>query len=204
MAMYPGLVFETGENTDAFDHHFDTAHAMMRSRATQLGADGIIGVHDSVSPLLDQGVSQFKMMGTAVRRIEAGPSAVTPWSTYLDAQSLVKLLEAGRMPMEIMSSYVNLVAVHTPISDWLRRGRSVASSEITEFQRFRELGFDIVRQRIHASLAGDELHGVTLEQSDREASRLVASSETWIRGTKVRRFATDSSAPLAQFTLDLA
>ena len=204
IATYPGLVFETGENTASFAHHFDTAHSMMRARALQLGADGIIGVQDSLAPLQDQGASQFKMIGTAVRRIEDQKSTEIPWTTYLDGQALMKLLEAGRMPMEITSSYLNLVAVHTPITEWLRTGQSVASKEITEFQRFRELGYELIRQRIHTSLVGDELHGVTLAQSEHEASRLVASSETWIRGTKVRRFLKDSSAPPPRFTLDLA
>ena len=204
IATYPGLVFETGENTASFAHHFDTAHSMMRARALQLGADGIIGVQDSLAPLQDQGASQFKMIGTAVRRIEDQKSTEIPWTTYLDGQALMKLLEAGRMPMEITSSYLYLVAVHTPITEWLRTGQSVASKEITEFQRFRELGYELIRQRIHTSLVGDELHGVTLAQSEHEASRLVASSETWIRGTKVRRFLKDSSAPPPRFTLDLA
>jgi len=200
----PGLVFETGENTEAFAKHFDEAHSMMRARATSLGADGVIGVHDSVSPLQRLGVSQFKLVGTAVRRVEGAPVPTKPWTTYLGGQSLVKLLEAGLMPMEIRSSYVNLVAIHTPVSRWLGKGQSVASSEINEFQRFRELGYELVRGRVQGSVGGDELHGVTLEQSHREAGTLVASSETWIRGTMVRRFSGGSNVGTPRLTLDLA
>jgi hypothetical protein len=200
----PGLVFETGENTDSFAHHFEAAHSTMRTNAAMLGADGVIGVRDSVLPVQNLGASEFKMIGTAVRRIEGSHNAAQPWTTYLAGQSLVKLLEAGLMPMEIRSSYVNLVAVHTPITRWLGRGQSVASSEITEYQRFRELGYELVRERIKDSVRGDELHGVTLEQSYREVGAPVASSETWIRGTKVRRFSAGSEVVAPRLTLDIA
>jgi len=204
VAWIPGLVFETGENTDSFTGHFDAAHSTMKTNAVTLGADGVIGVRDSVLPLQRLGASEFKMVGTAVRRVEGVHTTRQPWTTYLVGQSLVKLLEAGLMPMEIRSSYVNLVAVHTPISRWLGRGQSVASSEITEYERFRELGYELVRQRIEDSVGGDELHGVSLEQSHREAGALVASSETWIRGTMVRRFSAGSDVIAPRLTLDIS
>jgi hypothetical protein len=204
LAWIPGLVFETGENTDSFDRHFEAAHSIMKTNAAVLGADGVIGVRDSVLPVQKLGACEFKMIGTAVRRVEGAASSTQPWTTYLVGQSLVKLLEAGLMPMEIRSSYVNLVAVHTPITRWLGRGQSVASSEITEYQRFRELGYELVRERIKDSVGGDELHGVSLEQSYRGAGAPVASSETWIRGTVVRRFSAGSEVIAPRLTLDLA
>jgi hypothetical protein len=203
VAWIPGLVFETGENTDSFAHHFGAAHSMMRTNAALLGADGVIGVHDSVLPVQRLGASEFKMIGTAVRRVEGAHTSSQPWTTYLVGQSFVKLLEAGLMPVEIRSSYVNLVAVHTPITRWLGRGQSVASSEITEYQRFRELGYELVRERIKDSIEGDELHGVSVEQSYREAGAPVASIETWIRGTKVRRFSAGSETVAPRLTLDI-
>ena len=203
ISWYPGLVFESGENTDDFARHFNAAHDQLRAGAVALGADGVIGIVDSVSPLLTMGASEFRMMGTAVRRTEAAGNG-SPFTTYLSAQSLIKLLETGRMPLEITSQYVNLVAVHTPISDWLRKGQSVSSKEITEFQRFRELGYELVRRRIQQVCAGDELHGVTLEHSHHDAGRLVATSETRIRGTRVRRFDEQARSLLPMAALDLA
>jgi hypothetical protein len=89
----------------AWSAGYGAAYARMLDEATALGAHGVIGVVDRVTPVADSQTSEFHFLGTAVT-VEDGPppAAGVPWTTYLAGQRLTKSIEAGFMPVAVVAS----------------------------------------------------------------------------------------------------
>ncbi len=70
--------------------------------ARGLGADGVVGVRLTIQHWdWAQGMSEFTVLGTAVRRID-GPPPGEPFTSTLSGQDLARLMSAGHFPLRLV------------------------------------------------------------------------------------------------------
>jgi len=199
----PGLVFELGEVSTAFDDAYERSHQRLREEAHALGAHGVIGIVDSVKKLTGSSITEFHLTGTAVR-VEGVPlSSDLPWTTFLGAQHLVKLLEIGLMPVEVITSFASVLLVMSAYGKWFKSGQAIHSMELPELRRLAELTLAAARERAYSKIGSDSLHGVRVEDSVRDSADMVVVRDCLIRGTRVRRFATRPPQPVPTVLMDL-
>lgn len=203
MDLEPGLVFETGENTATVMGMFNRARTQLLQRASALGAEGIVGVVDEVRRLSTLSSFEIRMIGTAVRRVGTTAPLTDPWSTYVPAQQLSRIISSGRMPVSIEWSYLNLVSVHTPRTEYLEGTQSISPQALVEHERFRELGFSLTRDRLAARVQGDELHGMELDVRHFEPNRSIETLEVFARVNRVRRFSRNAAAAVPSLYVDM-
>jgi hypothetical protein len=94
-------------NEQSWMNGYSAAYNRMLNEAREAGAHGIIGVTHSFRTLIDSNIMEFHLTGTAVR-IGNLPKPATPFSTFLAGQKLVKLIEAGYMPVSIVASVAEI------------------------------------------------------------------------------------------------
>ena len=159
----------------AWSAGYGAAYARMLDEATALGAHGVIGVVDRVTPVADSQTSEFHFLGTAVT-VEDGPPPAggVPWTTYLAGQRLTKSIEAGFMPVAVVASMASV--------------------------RVRQLARKHVRQK----LVGDALHGVQIDVEKRELAQGDEVIDCTIRGNRVRRFKDFDVVPSPRPTVRLS
>ena len=90
-------------NESAWLQGYSSAYNRMMQEAQEAGAHGVIGVAANVRRMVDYGVHEFNLTGTAVR-VKGVESVPAPFSTYLAGQRLVKLIDAGYMPVQVVAT----------------------------------------------------------------------------------------------------
>jgi phosphopantetheine adenylyltransferase len=199
----PGLVFELGEVSGTFDAAYERSHQRLREEAHALGAHGVIGVVDSIKKLTGSSITEFHLTGTAVRIDGMRVPDELPWTTYLDAQQLAKLLEVGLMPVEIVTSFSSLLLVMSAYGKWIKSGQAYRSMELPELRKLAELSLAEGKKRAYAKIGADSLHGVTVDDSVRDSADMITVRDCLIRGTRVRRFAERDPQPVPSSILGL-
>jgi len=200
----PGLVFELSEVSGTFDAAYERSHQRLREEAHALGAHGIIGVVDTVKRFPGSSNTEFHLTGTAVRVEGLSLPDDLPWTTYLDAQHLAKLLEVGLMPVEIVTSFSSLLLVMSAYGKWIKSGQAYRSTELPELRKLAEMSLAAAKERAYSKIGSDSLHGVTVDDSVRDSADMVMVRDCLIRGTRVRRFAERDPQPVPISILDLS
>jgi len=189
-----GYNFEQVWVEQAWRQGYGLAFGRMLEEAVGLGAHGVIGLVDDMTPLAGTGAEEFSIRGTAVVVPGAKPPP-RPFTTFLAGQRLVKLLEAGFMP-------VSVVAVSSAVQMWgycmtaYQMVGSAASwsggvagvTSIDQVDRAQRAVRELAREHARAELGGDTLHGVSLQVSEREIGEADLSLQCVLKGTRVRRF----------------
>jgi uncharacterized protein YbjQ (UPF0145 family) len=171
---------------------FNAAYQRMVAEAGEAGAHGVVGVVDTTSHLVDSAIREFHLMGTAVVAEDA-PRPPHIWSTYLAGQRLVKLVEAGFVPVSVVAAISSVRVWEVCETEILMRGgydnwgvvtpggpiRQVADAHMQARRRARD--------SIKASLGGNVLHGVDLEAHEHELGEGDREVTCIIRGNAVRR-----------------
>jgi len=149
--------------------------------AQGLKADGVVGVRLNVSHWdWAQGMSEFTVLGTAVRRLGAPPSA-EPFTSTLSGQDLAKLLSAGYFPVRLVMG----ASAQQAVSIFGRAWGGYATwtnSEVAPFSRAMHQAQTFARQRIG------------LEAGEAGASGVVGVTFS----SKVIEYATGSEAVLGR------
>ncbi|MBW4078144.1 MAG: hypothetical protein HIU84_06485 [Acidobacteria bacterium] len=173
---------------------FSSAYTRMLSEATTLHAHGIVGVFDNVTPLVQDGIVEFRMFGTAVR-LKDHQSTSPPWSTYLAGQRLAKSFEAGFAPVSIVAAVSSVRVSASCVTQYavegtgsLLYGQGNDSFEIEQLVSARAAARGLVRQSVKSQLHADQLHGVELLMREHDFGHGDFEIQPVLRGNRVRRF----------------
>ena len=190
---------------------FSSAYDRMIEEATSLGAHGIVGVLDTTAPLGDLGVLEFRVQGTAVRVTDGpAPADGRPWTTYLAGQRLAKLVEAGFAPVSIAAALASVRVWAYCMTGYLTEGNNSswgyqsAGAEIEQTAKAHMAVRRLVREHVRSQLAGDSLHGASMQTSTRELGEGDAELQCILRGNRVRRFKPFDPIPVPQPTVRLS
>jgi uncharacterized protein YbjQ (UPF0145 family) len=189
---------------------FTSAYSRMIEEVQMLGAHGVVGVIDSENPLSEAGVIEFHLRGTAVRVLDAPPPTDVPWSTYLAGQRLVKIFEAGYVPVSIVVSVASIRVWASCITEYLMEGTGgiwSSSGDVVEVDQIvsaQGKARDIARSQARAQLHGDALHGASLGVVTREFAKGDLEIQSGLSGNRVRRFKNFDSLALPQPTVRLS
>jgi uncharacterized protein YbjQ (UPF0145 family) len=175
------------------------ARGRMVEEAEAAGAHGVIGVADDMQYLAGTGAAEFRMTGTAVA-VPGAPTPPTPFTTFLSGQRLVKLVEAGFVPVSVAAamSSVQMIAycithyqlAGTAAGNWsgAMSGGVAGVHSIVQVGKAQRAARHLAREQLRSQLGRDVLHGATLEQFEREVGEGDLTVQCLIRGTRVRRF----------------
>lgn len=195
--------------TKAWADGFNKAYRRMIEEATEAGAHGVVGIHDSNRALITGDVREFHLLGTAVV-IEGAPKPKKIWTTYLAGQRLAKLIEAGFMPVTILASMTSVWVSATCEVELLRRGRSDFSGVVTPGDEITQVADAHMAARLKArdhlrgAIGNDALHGASIEVTEREHSEGDMEVACTLRGTRVRAVADTPPLPPATPTVRLS
>ncbi len=194
----------------AWAQGFGTAYARLVDEARDAGAHGVVGVVDSVRHLAEQSVTEFHLTGTAVVAEDLdGPPGGPPFTTYLAGQRLVKLVEAGMVPVSIVASMASVRVWASCVTELLTRGQSsvwgqYVGGEIEQLARAHMAARDLAREHVRRLLATDQLFGAQMGTSHREVGEGDEVVECTLKGTRVRRFQEFEPLPAPVPTVTLA
>ncbi len=173
---------------------FSSAYKRMLDEATRMGAHGVIGVVDNVTPLAQEGIVEFRILGTAVR-VSGHSSNAAPWTTYLAGQRLAKSFEAGFAPLNIVTAISSVRVWASCITQYVMEGtgamlygQSNDSIEIEQIVSARAAARELLRQSVKAQLHGDQLHSVELVLREHEFGHGDLEIQPVLRGNRVRRY----------------
>ncbi len=199
-----GANYELSSSEAAWRQGFNSAYTRMIEEAKEAGAHGIIGVSPIKPRRMDNDAYEFHLYGTAVK-VEGAQSQGPPFSTFLSGQRLVKLIQAGFMPVQVLST-ISMVAIYAScITEGMETGWGGAArmglggysqygqgtgtmGEVVQVVDAHELAYRSANSDIQGGLAGDVLHGASVKIWDNhmsECDRVVYCS---VQGTRVRRF----------------
>lgn len=192
-----GENFEQTWVTQAWQQGFNTAYHRMVEEAAEAGADGIVGVVDKTTALIDAGVREFHLLGTAVAVDSSdsparGRSGRGIWTTYLAGQRLAKLLEAGFMPVSIAGAMSSIRVWEVCTTEILMRGGYDNWGLVTPGGEIRQVSDAHMEARrrardyIRSSLQGGVLHGAEMAVSEHELGEGDREITCVIRGNAVR------------------
>ena len=185
---------------EAWTQGFSSAYARMVEEAEATGAHGVIGVVDRARPLGDLGATEFHITGTAVTLAGADTRPGPLWTTSLAGQRLVKLVEAGYMPVAFVAVMASVRVWASCVTQYLMQGSTAMwgmASPAEEVQQLSEAHTAVrrlVRDRVRHQLGGDALHGASLVLTGREGGEGDEVVEAILRGNRIRRF--DDYAPI--------
>ena len=189
---------------------FTSAYTRMVAEATSLGAHGIVGVFDNVTPLLQDGIVEFAIRGTAVR-LNGNTSSTVPWTTYLAGQRLAKSIEAGYAPVSIVAAVSSVRVWASCLTEYFMEGaglmmygQSNDSVELEQIVSARTAARELVRQYARTQLQGDQLHGVELIIREHEYGHGDLEIQPVLRGNRVRRFKDFTALPVPRLTVSLS
>jgi Putative heavy-metal-binding len=171
---------------------YDTALRRMREEAAEAGAHGIIGVVDTSSHLIDGGIREFHMLGTAVV-VEGTDPPAEIWTSYLAGQRLAKLVEAGFFPVSVVATMASVRVWSVCATEILLRGGYDMTGTVTPTDEIVQMADAemqvrrVARDRIKRGLSHDALHGATLDVGWSEISEGDFERHCTLRGTRVRR-----------------
>ena len=200
-----GANYEIVPSEAAWSAGFGRAYARMLDEARDAGAHGVIGVTNQLRPMFGGTVHEFHLTGTAVRIAGVGTPA-TPFTTYLSGQRLVKLIEAGFMPVSIVSTLVSVGVYASCVTVWASEGQgySYQPGEITQVSAAVQSAVDLANARVAATLEGDILHGASMECGVREGGGGDRVIECTLHGNRVRRFRPFDPMDLPRPTVSLS
>jgi hypothetical protein len=194
----------------AWSAGYDAAYARMLDEATALGAHGVIGVVDRVTPVADSQTSEFHFLGTAVT-VEDGPPPAggVPWTTYLAGQRLTKSIEAGFMPVAVVASMASVRVWAYCITEYQMEGgrgwgNTNQAGEVEQVIRAHMAVRQLARKHVRQKLVGDALHGVQIDVEKRELAQGDEVIDCTIRGNRVRRFKDFDAVPSPRPTVRLS
>ncbi|HLI25082.1 MAG TPA: heavy metal-binding domain-containing protein [Acidimicrobiales bacterium] len=187
-----GENFEQPWLSSVWQDGYNAAYQRMVAEASEAGAHGVVGVVDTTSQLVDAGIREFHLLGTAVVA-EGVPPPPHVWSTYLAGQRLTKLVEAGFVPVSVVAAISSIRVWEVCETEILMRGGydtwgvvqpggavpQVADAHMEARRRARD--------QIKRSLGGNVLHGVTVEAAEHELGEGDREVTCVIRGNSVRR-----------------
>jgi hypothetical protein len=171
----------------------------MVEEAKAVGAHGIIGVADEMRPFVGMGAAEFAIRGTAVV-VPGAPTPPQPFTTFLSGQRLVKLIEAGFVPVSVAAAMSSVQMIGYCITHYQLAGTSAGnwsgamSGGVTGVHSIVQVGKAqraarlVAREQLRRQLGHDVLHGATFEQSEQEVGEGDLTIQCLIRGTRVRRF----------------
>jgi hypothetical protein len=193
----------------AWSAGYGAAYARMLEEATALGAHGVIGVVDRVTPVADSQTSEFHFLGTAVT-VEDGPPPAggVPWSTYLAGQRLTKSIEAGFMPVAVVASMASVRVWAYCITEYQMEGgrgwgNPNQANEVEQVTKAHMAVRQLARKHVRQKLVGDALHGVQIDVEKRELAQGDEVIDCTIRGNRVRRFKDFDLVPAPRPTVRL-
>ena len=194
----------------AWSAGYGAAYARMLDEATALGAHGVIGVVDRVTPVADSQTSEFHFLGTAVT-VEEGPPPAggVPWTTYLAGQRLIKSIEAGFMPVAVVASMASVRVWAYCITEYQMEGgrgwgNTNQTGEVEQVIRAHMAVRQLARKHVRQKLVGDALHGVQIDVEKRELAQGDEVIDCTIRGNRVRRFKDFDVVPSPRPTVRLS
>jgi hypothetical protein len=194
----------------AWSAGYGAAYARMLDEATALGAHGVIGVVDRVTPVADSQTSEFHFLGTAVT-VEEGPPPAggVPWTTYLAGQRLTKSIEAGFMPVAVVASMASVRVWAYCITEYQMEGgrgwgNPNQAAEVEQVTRAHMAVRQLARKHVRQKLVGDALHGVQIDVEKRELAQGDEVIDCTIRGNRVRRFKDFDVVPSPRPTVRLS
>jgi hypothetical protein len=194
----------------AWSAGYGAAYARMLDEATALGAHGVIGVVDRVTPVADSQTSEFHFLGTAVT-VEDGPPPAggVPWTTYLAGQRLTKSIEAGFMPVAVVASMASVRVWAYCITEYQMEGgrgwgNTNQAGEVEQVIRAHMAVRQLARKHVRQKLVGDALHGVQIDVEKRELAQGDEVIDCTIRGNRVRRFKDFDAVPSPRPTVRLS
>ncbi len=194
----------------AWSAGYGAAYARMLDEATALGAHGVIGVVDRVTPVADSQTSEFHFLGTAVT-VENGPPPAggVPWTTYLAGQRLTKSIEAGFMPVAVVASMASVRVWAYCITEYQMEGgrgwgNPNQAAEVEQVTRAHMAVRQLARKHVRQKLVGDALHGVQIDVEKRELAQGDEVIDCTIRGNRVRRFKDFDAVPSPRPTVRLS
>ena len=194
----------------AWSAGYGAAYARMLDEATALGAHGVIGVVDRVTPVADSQTSEFHFLGTAVT-VEDGPPPAggVPWTTYLAGQRLTKSIEAGFMPVAVVASMASVRVWAYCITEYQMEGgrgwgNTNQAAEVEQVIRAHMAVRQLARKHVRQKLVGDALHGVQIDVDKRELAQGDEVIDCTIRGNRVRRFKDFDVVPSPRPTVRLS
>ena len=194
----------------AWSAGYGAAYARMLDEATALGAHGVIGVVDRVTPVADSQTSEFHFLGTAVT-VEDGPPPAggVPWTTYLAGQRLTKSIEAGFMPVAVVASMASVRVWAYCITEYQMEGgrgwgNTNQAAEVEQVTRAHMAVRQLARKHVRQKLVGDALHGVQIDVEKRELAQGDEVIDCTIRGNRVRRFKDFDVVPSPRPTVRLS
>src|SRR4051794_33111543 len=113
---------------EAVEHALGEAHRRMLTEARALGADGVLGITRSVTPL-GSSIEEYATLGTAVRYVDpalARRPGATPWAATLTGEDVAAAASSGFRPAGVAFGY-SLALKH---EDWqLRQQRSTWTNQ---------------------------------------------------------------------------
>jgi hypothetical protein len=181
----------------------------MLEEATSIGAHGIIGVTDRVSPLADTGNTEFHFLGTAVK-VENGPPPAggVPWTTYLAGQRLTKSIEAGFMPIAVVAFMASVRVWAYCMTEYLMEGSRTwggptSPHEVEQVSKAHMAARQLARKHVREKLAGDTLHGARVDVVTRELAQGDEVIDCTLRGNRMRRFKDFDVIPAPRPTVRL-
>jgi hypothetical protein len=193
----------------AWSAGYGAAYARMLEEATALGAHGVIGVVDRVTPVADSQTSEFHFLGTAVT-VEDGPPPAggVPWTTYLAGQRLTKSIEAGFMPVAVVASMASVRVWAYCITEYQMEGgrgwgNPNQANEVEQVTKAHMAVRQLARKHVRQKLVGDALHGVQIDVEKRELAQGDEVIDCTIRGNRVRRFKDFDLVPAPRPTVRL-
>jgi hypothetical protein len=194
-----GENFEQPWITQAWQDGFNLAYHRMTEEAVEAGAHGIVGVVDTTAQLIDSGIREFHMLGTAVV-VEGAQPPSTLWTTYLAGQRLAKLMEAGFMPVSIAAAMASIRVWEVCTTEILLRGGYDQWGQVQPGDEIRQLSDAHMearrqaRDHIRAGLQGGVLHGADVQVAEHEIGEGDREVTCTIRGNAVQK--VKDAAPL--------
>ena len=187
-----GKNFEQPWVTKAWADGFNKAYRRMIEEAADAGAHGVIDIHDANTQLIDSGIREFHLLGTAVV-VEGKPKPKRIWTTYLAGQPLAKLMEAGFEPVTILASMTSVRMYAICSVETLMRGRYDnygmvnPGDEITQLADAHMQARLKARDHIKGAIGTDSLHGASIDVGERELMEGDAEITCILRGTRVHQ-----------------
>ncbi|HQU26689.1 MAG TPA: hypothetical protein PLS29_06615 [Acidimicrobiales bacterium] len=189
---------------------FSSALSRMVEEATTLDAHGVVGVVDTETPLVEAGIAEFHLRGTAVR-VEGAPAPTgSPWTTFLAGQRLAKVFEAGYAPLGAVASTSSVRVWANCVTEYALEGTGGVWSgggqvaEVDQVVRAHGVARELARSRVRSDLHGDALHGADLYVLTREHGPGDLEIQVRLKGNRVRRVAPFSPLPVPQLTVALS
>ena len=145
------------------------------------GAHGIVGVVDTTSHLIDNGIREFHIYGTAVV-VEGAAAPASIWTTYLAGQRLAKLLEAGLMPVSVVASMASVRIWPVCVTEILLSGGYDSWGAVQpggDIDQVADAQMDarrLARDHVKHLLVQDALHGAKMEWESTRSPRATPKS----------------------------